>query len=406
MYSYVPKIQRNPSRNTSTSGAQFHNDTESHQAARELRAKAFTVGDHIYFGKNQYQPGTQEGQKLIAHEMTHVMQQKSMPQPMIQRTIGDELDLESPRFSGNEKLEAAFDNEILIDKHRNRVGEHVTLIQLALIELGFELPSGADGKFGTETERAVRAFQKSTGLNFQQQDGIIGPNTMSRLDSRFTEGSAFITESRCEDGIRTIPVEALTFAGFNDSPQSFINAANAPYTHCCIHFELKNIDTVNEVDTRRLFGGCLTFVPSSCTSATSRHERNLLNFPPFASMTAPFKVLFVGRLHSEGTVPDFHFTPATCPEEGQSNEGRLRGHSKGPKCAKLGQSPLAGFFQVAQEADLRTMGHEFAHYLMNVFAEHSVTNDNIQSTSNDSTASNITDMQCDIMYTQALLESL
>jgi len=53
----------------------IHNDERSHGLAHELNAKAFTVGDDIYFGKGEYSPETYEGKKLIAHEAAHVMQQ-------------------------------------------------------------------------------------------------------------------------------------------------------------------------------------------------------------------------------------------------------------------------------------------------------------------------------------------
>jgi hypothetical protein len=43
--------------------------------ARQLEARAFTVGNNITFGAGQYQPSSSEGRRLIAHELTHVIQQ-------------------------------------------------------------------------------------------------------------------------------------------------------------------------------------------------------------------------------------------------------------------------------------------------------------------------------------------
>lgn len=43
--------------------------------ARQLDARAFTVGNNITFGAGQYQPSSSEGRRLIAHELTHVIQQ-------------------------------------------------------------------------------------------------------------------------------------------------------------------------------------------------------------------------------------------------------------------------------------------------------------------------------------------
>lgn len=59
-------------------------------------------------------------------------------------------------------------------------GEYVTLMQTRLINLGYDLGSwGADGSFGSATEKAVRQFQQDWGLTV---DGIVGPKTWAMLD--------------------------------------------------------------------------------------------------------------------------------------------------------------------------------------------------------------------------------
>jgi uncharacterized protein DUF4157 len=50
------------------------------QTARSLRADAFTIGRDIFFGRGQLSPGTPAGQALLAHELTHVVQQTSLGQ--------------------------------------------------------------------------------------------------------------------------------------------------------------------------------------------------------------------------------------------------------------------------------------------------------------------------------------
>ena len=59
------------------SGVRLHTDDRAAQAARDIHAKAFTHGQDIYFGQGFYQPGTQAGDKLLAHELTHTLQQKN-----------------------------------------------------------------------------------------------------------------------------------------------------------------------------------------------------------------------------------------------------------------------------------------------------------------------------------------
>jgi hypothetical protein len=57
------------------SGVKIHTGTEAEQSAKEVNAKAYTVDNHIIFNKGQYDPGTDEGKKLLAHELTHTLQQ-------------------------------------------------------------------------------------------------------------------------------------------------------------------------------------------------------------------------------------------------------------------------------------------------------------------------------------------
>ncbi|MCK5317901.1 MAG: DUF4157 domain-containing protein, partial [Anaerolineales bacterium] len=57
------------------SRVRLHNSPEATQMARAMNAKAFTSGQDIVFGVGQYIPETSTGKKLIAHELTHVVQQ-------------------------------------------------------------------------------------------------------------------------------------------------------------------------------------------------------------------------------------------------------------------------------------------------------------------------------------------
>ena len=52
-----------------------HTDNEASRMSRQLSARAFTHGTDIYFGGGQYDPASPEGKRLLAHELTHVIQQ-------------------------------------------------------------------------------------------------------------------------------------------------------------------------------------------------------------------------------------------------------------------------------------------------------------------------------------------
>jgi len=215
------------------SGVRVHTDARAAQSARAVNALAYTVGRDVVFGAGLYIPGTMGGKRLLAHELTHVVQQggghhalqskleigeaddlseyeadnaaaqvlgnstsiASHIQPVggivqatkLQRTIDDGHDLSSPRFAKDTVLEACFDNERVLqsdDPDRTAIKK----IQQALVDGGFALTKfGVDGLFGPETKAAVEAFQRDPGpgLTSTDADGIIGPITMDLLDKRF-----------------------------------------------------------------------------------------------------------------------------------------------------------------------------------------------------------------------------
>ncbi len=77
-------------------------DERAAVAADSIRARAYTVGTKIVFGANQYAPGSAEGQRLIAHELTHVTQQAA-GQTRIQRaeqTVSESVQIPRETNSG------------------------------------------------------------------------------------------------------------------------------------------------------------------------------------------------------------------------------------------------------------------------------------------------------------------
>jgi len=63
--------------NHNFSDVKIHNDSHAAQLNDDLHAKAFTVGKDIYFNQNQYNPSSEGGKHLLAHELTHTIQQGS-----------------------------------------------------------------------------------------------------------------------------------------------------------------------------------------------------------------------------------------------------------------------------------------------------------------------------------------
>jgi hypothetical protein len=61
------------------SDVRIHDDGAAHDSARSVNAHAYTVGSDIVFQRDAYDPSSTEGRTTLAHELTHVVQQRSGP---------------------------------------------------------------------------------------------------------------------------------------------------------------------------------------------------------------------------------------------------------------------------------------------------------------------------------------
>lgn len=92
------------------SGVRIHADAQADRLNDALRSRAFTVGADVFVRRSEYRPGSSRGDALLAHELTHTIQQgaarprSSEPSPTIttptmQRKFGFELELGVPLYS-------------------------------------------------------------------------------------------------------------------------------------------------------------------------------------------------------------------------------------------------------------------------------------------------------------------
>src|SRR6478609_7665838 len=61
------------------SDVRVHNDSKAHDSAQSVNAHAYTVGSHVVFQRDAYDPASHQGRTTLAHELTHVVQQRSGP---------------------------------------------------------------------------------------------------------------------------------------------------------------------------------------------------------------------------------------------------------------------------------------------------------------------------------------
>ena len=70
------------------SRVRVHADEKAADSARAVQARAYTLGEHVVFGSGEYQPASEAGRRLLAHELTHVVQQagsEAGAAPVLQR---------------------------------------------------------------------------------------------------------------------------------------------------------------------------------------------------------------------------------------------------------------------------------------------------------------------------------
>jgi len=180
---------------------QIHSGDSASIANQRIGARAFTIGHDIYFNRGEYQPHTRAGQHLLAHELTHVVQQtRPGATPSIQRQADPAHDLTAPGSLAIRNLKRFLMKRALGPP---RKGPEVRKVQEALLGLGFTLPKfGADGDYGSETRQAVREFQTKAGLSGAQVDGNVGPVTLGLLDRASRQGSATTDTDATEQDLK------------------------------------------------------------------------------------------------------------------------------------------------------------------------------------------------------------
>ncbi|KAI9129572.1 DUF4157 domain-containing protein (plasmid) [Acaryochloris sp. CCMEE 5410] len=96
------------------SNVRVHTDAQSDQLNQSIQAKAFTTGQDVFFRSGAYQPGNRGGQELIAHELTHVVQQnRSLISSKAAESKQLQTDSSSEPAAGKEQLKfrRQLDNE-------------------------------------------------------------------------------------------------------------------------------------------------------------------------------------------------------------------------------------------------------------------------------------------------------
>jgi hypothetical protein len=147
------------------STVRVHTDADAAKAATSVRARAFTSGRNIFFRQGEYKPSSQIGRALLAHELTHVIQQKDTRQSeQIQRSPGDSPN--EPLIAGTSNDAMEMWKDVIAHRHFQQKGleGNITFARMKIID--------KEGRtivnVLTESDVSLHAEEKAIGLARQQ----------------------------------------------------------------------------------------------------------------------------------------------------------------------------------------------------------------------------------------------
>jgi len=145
----------------------IHADSQAAEASDALHAEAFTYGQHIYFNRGKYNPRSPEGKKLLAHELTHTVQQvgaRTATSGVSNFTGSSQISKQGLLTPAQEAAAIGF-NSIRYDESSRRIIQDIVGVV-------------RDAAIGSVTVEAIAAFQNANGLT---ADGKVGQNTLDRM---------------------------------------------------------------------------------------------------------------------------------------------------------------------------------------------------------------------------------
>jgi outer membrane protein OmpA-like peptidoglycan-associated protein len=296
-------------------GVRAHADADAADAARDLGARAFTVGRDIAFADGEYRPDTHAGRHLIAHELAHVVQQSGAAResaggvgvgryvgaPMIQRVCGPgpiaaalrgggvpECVGQSGDITGTRFLFRRNCDDLLSAAEEASLRRFLSGIQAGdfFKVHGFASTDGdASYNIDLSCARARMVARRIVAAGGVVTDVIaFGPTAGSSRERRSVVVTPAIipggtSTPSCPGGVRTVNIAIFSLPGSSRNPFPDLAFANRVFADCCVRF--------NQVG-----GGSLT-VPgwpdtvldhlNDCTALSPEEEEMFLEAEPLAA---------------------------------------------------------------------------------------------------------------------------
>ncbi len=280
----------------------IHRNSQANEMSSSIQAKAFTHGADIYFNKNQYNPSSSGGKKLLAHELTHVEQQRGgLSSKPIQRDF---------------------------DWGRGGIGAGIGAVSGGLIGAGIGGLIG--GPMGAIAGGLIGAGVGAIG------GGLIGG---------FTGNNTAAPNCNNTAGTKTITVDFVRTHGATANPATELAAANNIFSQCCVRFVIgQNLPIESLATTQSWLGGDTDLNASGITCSTpTAEEQNLYNQATAThGLSSRMKVFYVNTFSGYGAA----------------------GFSRPPYCSGGAYANHVILANVAAGAT-NPLAHEFGHILLN-----------------------------------------
>ncbi len=148
------------------SGVRIHTDSQAVQMSERLNARAFTYGTDVFFNQGEYNPNSSSGKRLLAHELTHVLQQGGGKQGssnlMVQRESKGSIHSLGERFW---TYPEAFNRAL----QKGRIDEAQRLIQIAPMGIAKTLRA----RLNNPKDALGQYFKRTSGTSKEAQKAIL-----------------------------------------------------------------------------------------------------------------------------------------------------------------------------------------------------------------------------------------
>lgn len=249
------------------SDVQIHSGPKATAAAESINARAFTVGNHVAFNKGEYQPDSERGKKVLAHELTHVRQQTEGCVSLLSKVEAEHPGTSMDVGGGvhvQPKLEVSSPNDPA-EREAERVAEAVVEMDVSSVQarasgekpLAQEKPhpivtssesatqAGKSGHISKEIESTVRNGVRGGGKPLPAE-------TRSKFESKMGADFSDVrvhTDSEADEAARSINAEAYTMGSDIGFADGFFNPKSQSGKQLLAH-ELTHVTQQNSAASK------------------------------------------------------------------------------------------------------------------------------------------------------------